>query len=164
MTIATGSPSPAFSLPNAADDRTFSLNEGLRTGPVLVGLYKSSCRASKLTLPVLQKMYETYPADRIAIWGLALDSANITASFARRYALSLPLLIDGEGYQTGQAYGITETPTIFMIEPSEVVTWQMAGFDRAALEEVNQEIARRLDLPAADLSVAMEDHPAHLHG
>jgi peroxiredoxin len=164
MTIATGSPSPAFSLPNATDDRILSLQEGLSTGPVIVALYKSSCRASKLALPVLQQLYGAYPADRIAIWGLALDSANITASFARRYAVSLPLLIDDEGYPTGQAYGITETPTIFLIESPGVVSWQLTGFDKVALDQLNQEIARRLELPATDLSAAMDDLPAHLHG
>jgi len=164
MSITTGSPSRDFSLANVADDRRVSLAGGLAAGPVLVGLYKSSCRASKATLPVLQKLYETYPADRIAIWGLALDSANITASFARRYTLTLPLLIDDEGYPTGQAYGITDTPAVFLIEPSGVVSWQMVGFDKAAIDRLNQEIALRLAVEVADLSAETADLPTHIHG
>ncbi len=164
MPIDTGATAPTFALPDAMAERSWSLPEALSSGPVVVGVYKSSCRASKLALPVLDKLYQSYPNDDVAVWGVALDSPNVTTSFARRYELTLPLLIDGEGYPTAQALGVTETPTIFLIDRSGAVVWQTVGFDKSDLARLSEEIGRLIDLPPVDVTSSTDDDPPRVPG
>ncbi|MCC6314374.1 MAG: TlpA family protein disulfide reductase [Thermomicrobiales bacterium] len=164
MTIATGDQAPAFELPVGESEQTLRLADALESGPVVVAVYKSSCRASKVALPVLQNLRDSYTEARLAVWGIALDSPNITGSFARRFGVDLPLLIDEDGYPTAQAYGVSETPTVFLIANSGDVVWQTVGFDATAMEHLSREVGQLLDVPAVSLSASLADLPDRVPG
>ena len=67
----------------------------LAKGPVLIGIYKSSCQASKAMFPFLQRLADRYGDKGLSVFGIAQDSANITRSFARRLDLTFPILVEG---------------------------------------------------------------------
>src|SRR5688572_29503599 len=75
-----------------------SIQVALTTGPVLLGIYKSSCAASKVMLPMLQRIQWAHETDGLTTFGVAQDSPNITRSFARRYGIDVPILIEGSEY------------------------------------------------------------------
>src|ERR671926_196494 len=103
-TIQLGSHAPAtdLTLPTADGDKR-SIGEALARGPVLLGIYKSSCAASKAMLPMLERIHDRFGDEGLTVFGVAQDSANITRSFARRYGVTFPLLIEGGDYPLSRA-------------------------------------------------------------
>ena len=164
MPIDVGTAVPPFTLFDAGGERAWSIEEAISDGPVVVGVYKSSCRASKIALPFLERLYQSYPQDKMTVWGIALDSPTVTSSFARRYDITLPILLDKEGYPTSQALDVSETPTIFLIDESGAIVWKTAGFEKSALTELSEAIAGLIGVPAVDITSGTDDVPSHEHG
>ena len=164
MPIAVGSEAPFFELKDATGNITWALEQRLQRGPVVLAFYQSSCRASKITLPFLECLARALPTDRFTILGIALDSPNVTLSFARRYAITFPLLPDGDGYPTARAYDIVETPTIFLIDPAGRVLWQSAGFDKGAIDQLSELLASAIGVPPVSVTVGSDDLPARVPG
>lgn len=162
--IVEGTAAPRFTLFDAGGERSWSIEEAISDGPVVLGVYKSSCRASKIALPFLERLYQSYPKDKMTVWGIALDSPTVTSSFARRYDITLPILIDSEGYPTSQALEVSETPTIFLIDESGAIVWKAAGFDKPAFTELSEAIAERIGVPPVDITSGTDDVPSHEHG
>src|SRR5262245_45415157 len=102
-------PPLAQSFPDAEGNQ-HSVQAALETGPVLLGIYKSSCAASKVMLPMLQRIQASHGADGLTTFGVAQDSPNITRSFARRFGLNIPLLIEGSAYPLSAGFDIRATP------------------------------------------------------
>jgi peroxiredoxin len=97
MAVGVGEAAPLL-------DRTFpdangearSILAALEQGPVVLAIYKSSCVASKVMLPALKRVAALDP--RVTVLGVSQDSANIARSFARRYDVDYPILVEGDGY------------------------------------------------------------------
>lgn len=164
MPVETGAIAPQFALPDAAEGQVYRLADGLARGPVLIGIYKSSCQASKTAFPFLERMHQGYPPDRFTVWGISQDSPNVTRSFARRYGISFPLLIEEDDYPASRAYDIQATPTIFLIDQSGDIVWQGMGFQRPAMEELNTKVAELLGVEPVDITTGFEDAPPWVPG
>ncbi|MDI3340237.1 MAG: TlpA disulfide reductase family protein [Sphaerobacter sp.] len=164
MPLEIGARAPEFTLPDAAEGRMHSLAEALRSGPVLIAIYKSSCQASKTAFPFLEKIYQRYPKDRLTVWGIAQDSPNVTRSFARRYGITFPLLIDQDDYATSRAYDILATPTIFLIHQDGEIVWQGMGFQKGAMADLSAQVAKLLDVPPEDITAGTDDVPPWVPG
>jgi peroxiredoxin len=147
--IEAGQPAAALDLelPDA-DGNPHTLAESLTQGPVLLALYKSSCQASKAMLPMLDRIHHRYAGNGLSIFGLSQDSPNITQSFARRYGVSFPILIDTSDYAMSRAYDIFATPTVYLIAPDGMVTSSLMGFMRQQVNELAEQVASELDVPS----------------
>jgi peroxiredoxin len=161
-TIDVGSRAPTFSLNDAAEDRSHSLSETLKHGPVLIGIYKSSCEASKTAFPFLEKLHQAYPA--LTVWGIAQDSPNVTRSFARRSGVTFPMLIDDDNYAVSRAYGIIATPSLFLIDRSGTIIWQRMGFQKASMSELSDVVADLLGVAPVDILAGSENAPVWVPG
>jgi peroxiredoxin len=161
-TLDVGSAAPGFTLNDAAEDRPHSLSEALQHGPLLIGIYKSSCEASKTAFPFLEKLRQAYPG--LTIWGVAQDSPNVTRSFARRTGVTFPILIDDNDYAVSRAYAIVATPTLFLIDRSGSIIWQRMGFQKTSMSELNAVIADLLGVPPVDILAGSEAVPAWVPG
>jgi peroxiredoxin len=164
MTIEIGSKAPNIALNDAAEDKPFDLSEALGRGPVIVGIYKSSCEASKTMFRALELLRQAYPAEKLTIWGVAQDSPNVTRSFIRRIGISFPMLVEGDQYPVSQEYAIEATPTVFLIDGDGNVVWESMGFQKAAFEELNAKVAECLGTAPADLPAEIEDLPGWVPG
>jgi peroxiredoxin len=142
------SASPPFdqSFPDANGD-DHSIKDALETGPVLLGIYKSSCAASKVMLPILQRIQNAHAANNLTTFGVAQDSANITRSFARRYGLDIPLLIEGPGFPLSAGFDIRATPTVFLLHRDGSIAYTTMGFLRDQVEEIEAAVAGELSVP-----------------
>ncbi|HEX7103563.1 MAG TPA: TlpA disulfide reductase family protein [Nitrolancea sp.] len=160
--IDVGSKAPSFTLNDAVESLPHQLSEALERGPLLIGIYKSSCEASKTTFPFLEKLHHAYPA--LTIWGVAQDSPNVTRSFARRSGVSFPMLIDNDDYAVSRAYDIIATPTLFLIDRSGTIIWQRMGFQKASIRELSNVIADLLGVSSVDILAGSEAVPAWVPG
>jgi len=134
-----------------------TIAEHLKNGPVVVGLYKSSCAASKAMMPLLNRLQDRYADKGLAVYGVAQDSLNVTNSFIRRSGIEYPVLIEGEEYPLSRAFDIFATPTIYVIDKDGQITYTTMGFMRDQFNDIGAAIAAALGLEAETIVGSDED-------
>ena len=148
MTTEQGQQAP---IPDAAFDDAEGTSHDMRQilgrGPLLLGLYKSSCASSKQMFPFLERLHERYADAGLTVLGVAQDSPNITRSFARRYGLTFPILVEGDEYPISRAFDIVATPTVFLIEPNGNVAYTTMGFMKPGLQAMADAVADAVGQP-----------------
>ena len=164
MPVEVGAKAPTFALKDATDEQMHDLSDALQSGPVLLGIYKSSCQASKTAFPFLEKIHAAYPDGEITIWGISQDTPNVTRSFTRRTGVTFPMLVDDNDYEVSRAYDIIATPTIFLIDRDGSVVWQGMGFQKPAVDELSAKIAGLLGTSPIDLTSDTDDVPSWVPG
>ena len=117
--------------------------EALALRPVLVGIYKSSCQASKTMFPFLERLHQRHQG-RLSVFGVSQDSANITRSFARRLGLTFPILVEGPDYPLSNAFAIAATPTVFLIRRDGTVAFTTMGFFKGPVNDLGDAVAAEL--------------------
>jgi peroxiredoxin len=161
--IVAGNIAPGFSL-KSLDNRDFSLQELLRRGPVLAAFFKISCPVCQFTFPFLERLHQRYGSGDVSIIGISQDDARDTRKFASEYAVTFPLLTDEPGYPVSNAYGLTNVPTVFLIDGSGTVKVGSIGFDKKDLETIAREFAERRKISLAPLFRPDEVIPANKPG
>jgi peroxiredoxin len=150
--VEIGQQAPALDVPlDDTQGGEHTLGEWLTSGPLVLGIYKSSCQASKTIFPILQRLYQREHAHGLSVVGVAQDSANITRSFARRYGITFPLLIEPDGYPISSAYDIFATPTVYLIQPDRTVAFTLMGFLRDQVNQFGDVVAAELNQPPQPL-------------
>jgi len=148
MTIEQGQQAPLPSAEfNDAEGQAHDLKHIAANGPLLMGIYKSSCASSKQMFPFLERLNARHSADGLTVLGISQDSANITRSFARRYGITFPLLLEGDDYPVSRAFDIMATPTVFLIEPSGTVAYATMGFMKPSLDALGDAVADAVGKP-----------------
>jgi peroxiredoxin len=104
--------------------------------------------------PFLERLRERHAGDGLSVLGVSQDSANITRSFARRYGITFPLLLEGDNYPVSRAFDIMATPTVFLIEPGGTVAYTTMGFMKPALDVLGDAVADVLRKPHQALVTA----------
>jgi peroxiredoxin len=142
-TIGTGAEAPALGMTlDDADGNAHAIGDALSRGPLVLGVYKSSCQASKTAFPFLQRLADRYGEAGLTVFGVAQDSANVTRSFARRLDLTISILIEGPDYPVTLAYDVVATPTVFLIDKDGAVAWTSMGFMKPQMNELADTVAR----------------------
>ena len=132
--IETGSKVPDaidLSLESTADG-PISIAGALANGPVLVGLYKSSCQASKTMFPFLERLHQRHAGTPLTVLGVSQDSLNITRSFARRGGITFPIL--------DKVRGFYPRDTKFVVLPMDMA-FMGAGEVKSSLDAQHDELA-----------------------
>jgi peroxiredoxin len=139
--IAAGAKAPAFRL-ESMDGAAQSLDQILARGPVLFAFFKISCPVCQMTAPYLERLSAN---SALQVIGISQDDSDATRGFAKRFGLTLPILLDScdQSYPASNAYGITSVPTLFLVEPDGVVSRSIAGFSKRDFED----IAGRANVP-----------------
>jgi peroxiredoxin len=163
--IVAGNVAPDFSL-KTHEGKEFSLGVLLERGPVVAAFYKVSCPVCQFTFPFLERLYKRYGDGDVTFLGISQDDARDTKEFAKEFGATFPMLLDEEakGYRASNAYGLTNVPTIFLIEPDGAVKISCMGFDKNDLESIATALAERKKIAAAALFRADESVPAHKPG
>jgi len=156
--LREGTKAPDFSLP-ALDGSTFSLQTALQQGPVLAAFFKVSCPVCQYTFPYLERLHKAYGSQKVSIVGISQDDKTNTTAFLKEYGVTFPVLLDNPaGYAVSNAYGLTNVPSLFLIEPDGEIRISSVGWVRADVETLNRRLAdanqtatRRLFLPGDDV-------------
>ena len=161
--IVAGSMAAGFSL-KSLDNKDYSLNALLERGPVVAAFFKVSCPVCQFTFPFLERLYKRYGGDGITFLGISQDDARATQNFAKEYGMTFPLLLDDNGYPVSNAYGLTNVPTIFLIDTDGTVKVSSMGFDKKDLEKIAAHLAERKKISLAPLFRSDEVVPANKPG
>jgi peroxiredoxin len=163
--IVAGNAAPGFSL-KALEGTEYSLQKLTPQGPVVVAFFKISCPVCQFTFPFLERLYKRYGGDGVTFLGISQDDARDTKEFAKEFGVTFPMLLDEKqkGYPASNAYGLTNVPTICLIETDGTVKISSMGFDKKDLESIAAELAERRKIAAASLFLAGESVPAHKPG
>jgi peroxiredoxin len=161
--IVAGNIAPGFSL-KSLDQKEHSLHTLLERGPVVAAFFKISCPVCQFTFPFLERLYKRYGSSGVTFLGISQDDANSTRKFASEYGVTFTMLRDEDGYSVSNAYGLTNVPTIFLIEPDGKVKVSSTGFDKKDLETIASELAERRKIALTPLFRPDEVIPANKPG
>lgn len=109
----------------------------LRGKVVIVDFWASWCEPCADSMPIYQRLYDTYRARGLTIVGVSQDQRVENArTFAGRHRLGFPVVFD-EGHAVANRYRPPRMPTSFLIDRGGIVRHVHAGFrsgDAAQLE------------------------------
>jgi peroxiredoxin len=162
--IVAGNIAPGFSL-KALDNKEYTLTTLMESGPVVAAFFKISCPVCQFTFPFLERLYKRYGGEGVTFLGISQDDAKATGKFAKEYGITFPIVLDDEnGYAASNAYGLTNVPTIFLIDTGGAVKISSIGFDKKDLESISAELAERKKISLAPLFRPDEVVPANKPG
>lgn len=161
--INPGNKAPNFSV-KGLDGKDYSLHSLLQKGPVVAAFFKISCPVCQFTFPFLERIHKRYAGDNVTILGISQDDAKATQKFASEFSPTLPMALDAKGYPASNAYGLTNVPTIFLIDTDGSAKITCMGFEKKALEDISAALAERRKIAAAALFLPSESVPAHQPG
>jgi peroxiredoxin len=162
--IVAGNIAPRFSL-KGLDGREYSLHASMERGPVVAAFFKISCPVCQFTFPFLERLYKRYGGDGVTFLGICQDDAKAAGKFAKEYGITFPMVMDDEnGYVVSNAYGLTNVPTIFLIQTDGMVKVSSMGFDKKDLEMIAAELAERKKISLVPLFRPDEVIPANKPG
>jgi peroxiredoxin len=161
--IVSGSIAPGFSL-KGLDGKEYSLSTLLERGPVVAAFFKISCPVCQFTFPFLERLHKRYGGNGATFLGISQDDARSTKGFISEYGVTFPIALDAEGYPVSNAYGLTNVPTILLVDTEGKVRVSSTGFDKKDLETMARELAERRKIAPAALFRSDENIPANKPG
>lgn len=140
-TLTAGVRAPEFTLPTV-DGKTVSLSDALRSGPVVLAFFKVSCPVCQYAFPFYERMYQANRNTNVSFIGISQDKAKDTQVFMKEFGVTLPVALDDpKNYAVSNAYGLTNVPTLFYIEPSGEIEIASVSWSKKDVEAINQKLA-----------------------
>ncbi len=157
VTLTVGNRAPEFSLPTI-EGGTVSLSELLTKGPVLLAFFKVSCPVCQYAFPFFERMYESNRGVNVTFLGISQDNARDTRLFMKEFGVTFPVALDDpKNYAVSNAYGLTNVPTLFYIDPSGEIEISSVSWSKADVEAINEKLAALRRQPPAMLWRKGED-------
>ena len=141
-TLEAGARAPEFNLSTLDGRASQNLGGALASGPVLLAFFKVTCPTCQLTLPFLERMFKGAKKGVTRMFAVSQDDAEATREFHQEFGITMPTLLDGEqqGYPASNAYGLTNVPSLFLIEPDGKISWSLIGFQKKELEALGAKL------------------------
>src|SRR5581483_1361972 len=132
--LKAGSKAPDISL-STVSGQSFSLSKSLHDGPVLLVFFKISCPVCQFAMPYAERLFQAATGKAVTVIGVSQDDLKATTAFMKQYQLTLPIALDMlKTYPASNAYGLTNVPTFFLVNPSGHIEIASVGWMR---EEVD---------------------------
>ena len=139
--LNTGVLAPDFTMPTVQGGQV-SLHGALAKGPVTLMFFKVSCPVCQYALPFLERVFQANRSANVTVLGISQDNVRDTKEFLRQYGVTFPVALDEPAkYPVSNAYGLTNVPTIFYIAPSGEIEIACVGWDKSAIEAINQKLS-----------------------
>jgi cytochrome c biogenesis protein CcmG, thiol:disulfide interchange protein DsbE len=123
---ATDEPAPAFELPRLDGEGTVSL-ASLRGRAVVVNFWASWCNPCKDESPYLERLWREKRGQGLVLVGVNEEDVSKDARrFARRYALTYPVVRDKSGGLRDD-YGLRGYPETFVVDRRGKIVERVAG-------------------------------------
>ncbi len=149
--LEAGRQAPDISLPTMEGAR-FSLAEALKHGPVVAAFFKITCPVCQFAMPYIDKLSKAYGNGTATVIGVSQNAKQDTAAFLKEFDVSFPVALDPSGsYPASNAYGLTNVPSIFVIEPDGKIALSSVGWSKADVDAVNARLAQVSGKPRADI-------------
>jgi peroxiredoxin len=139
--LSTGARAPEVSLPLLAGGK-FDLSSALKRGPVLLVFFKISCPICQMALPYLERIYQQASTSKLQIVGVSQNDAKATTAFAKEYGITFPIALeDTDKFAVSNAYGLTNVPTLFLVNRKGSIEMSSVGWSRVDVQAVADEAA-----------------------
>jgi peroxiredoxin len=139
--LPAGVRAPDFTL-TTLDGSKISLHALLQKGPVVLAFFKVGCPVCQYAFPYFERMYRANHDASISFIGISQDKAKDTKAFVEKYGVSFPILLDDPAnYAVSNAYGLTNVPTVFYIEPGGEIEISSVSWSKAEVEAINAKLA-----------------------
>ncbi len=122
-------------------------------GYKLLVFYKITCPTCQLTLPFVQKLFESY-GHAVRFLGISQDGEEETRRFAQDYGLTFPQLIDYPDYPASLSYDVQVVPTLYLVDEEGRIDFVLESFVKSSLEELSEKLA---DLAGSEVNPLFED-------
>ena len=134
--LTAGTRAPDVSLPLLSGGK-FDLAAALKRGPVLLAFFKISCPVCQMTFPYLERIHKQLGASKLQIVGVSQNDAANTSGFCKEYGVTFPVVLDDTNkFPASNAYGITNVPTLFLVNPDGKIEMSSVGWSRADVQAV----------------------------
>jgi peroxiredoxin len=141
--LDAGVRAPEFSLPTV-DGRIVSLADELKKGPVLLAFFKVSCPVCQYAFPFYERVYQANRGAGVSFIGVSQDNAKDTKKFLKEFGITFPVALDDPAnYAVSNAYGLTNVPTIFYVDPSGEIEISSVSWSKSDVEAINAKLAER---------------------
>ena len=149
--LSKGGKAPSFELPGV-DGKTYSPDNLSKGDLAVVAFFKESCPVCHLAFPYLDKIFSNHKEDvNIRFFGVAQESRSGAKKFIQNFNLSMPVALDEDPYPVSRKYGLTNVPTVFVIDGEGKVVESLVGFDKKGYESVAARLAQASGTPQADV-------------
>jgi thiol-disulfide isomerase/thioredoxin len=125
----------------ALDSGSYNPLDYLKNSPLLLVFYKHDCPTCGYIMPFVQNLYERYGDDKARFFAIAQDNSPETREFAKKYGLSLTVLMDSLPYKFSRRFDFSVVPTIILVNGQGYEIQRFIGFQRAELEKLNYILA-----------------------
>ena len=149
-TLKAGEEAPSLNLPGT-DGREHSLEQALASGPVLLAFFKVGCPTCQYAFPFIDRLHRQFHEHGAAVWGISQDDADSSRAFAGQYGVSFPVLIDAKPYPVSDLYGVSFTPTLFLVEGDRKIGLTGDGFSKRDLLDAQAKLARQFSVTPSGL-------------
>ncbi len=155
--LTAGVTAPRFTL-KTMEGKSFSLEEALRRGPVVLAFFKVSCPVCQYALPFLERMFLGYKGTGATFVAVSQNSQKDTAAFLKEFGVTFTTALDDPArYAVSNAYQLTNVPTVFYIAPDGHIEVSGVGWSRAEIADINIRLAEHLKAKQAPLFRTGED-------
>jgi peroxiredoxin len=140
--LIAGKLAPEFTLATT-DGKTVDLADLLRRGPVVLAFFKVSCPVCQYAFPLYERLAQAHKDSGATFLGISQNKPSDAKAFAREYGVTFPIAIDDESnhYAVSNAYGLTNVPTLFYIDPNGEIEASSVGWSKPDVDEVNAMLA-----------------------
>ncbi|MFN2633749.1 MAG: TlpA family protein disulfide reductase [Thermoanaerobaculia bacterium] len=154
--LEPGSSFPAISLRDAAGRPAV-----IPDGQTLWAFFKTTCPTCELMWPYLDRLAECSNGDGRVI-AVSQDDVAETESFNERLGFRIRTLYDGPPWKASEALGLTNVPTLLLVDREGRIRETVEGFQKAKMEELAERFTdrRASGEPAESFFRAGESVPA----
>ena len=116
------------------------------TEVVVLIFFKAECPTCKLAFPFLERIYRRIKnqGNFGAFLAIAQNSPTDAREFFARFGATFPRTTEDEPFEISNLYGVTNVPSILLVDRDGTIRTSIVGFSREALDKLSREITEAL--------------------
>ncbi len=114
---------------------------------VLIDFWATWCGPCKMTIPIIEKLYEDYKGKDLIIIGINLDQgveASAISDFMKENGMKYLVVTDPNGSVSGK-YGVTSIPRFFFIDKNGRIANMVIGYKDNMYDTFSKQIESLLE-------------------
>ena len=140
--LSPGDRAPRFEFSNVQTGETMGFTDVTSTGPLLLVFLQTACRSCVREMVALKKVYAE--VEGFGVLGVFLDvKPRGMEEYVADYELPFTFTWDGS-YATADAYGVSYSPTSFLVGSDGKVAAVYAGFTRGTEDDIRADLEKLL--------------------
>ncbi|HEU5403614.1 MAG TPA: TlpA disulfide reductase family protein [Terriglobales bacterium] len=134
--LKPGTKAPAVELPLLGGG-SFSLSNSLSKGAVALAFFKVSCPVCQYAFPYFDRISGLLNGKGLTFIGVSQDSGSDTMEFAKQFGVHFPIALDDiSRYPVSNAYGLTNVPTLFIVQEDGTISHSIISWSKKEMQEL----------------------------